>query len=353
MFENLLRENIKRLVFDFSEIENKRNTDAKTRLDINGNPFGSPLEADYHRYSDTPERVVKERLSLIKRIAKEQIFLGNGIEETIEILLRMFCEPAEDNIIICTPTLHNYALAATINNVKIKDVPLNENHQLDIEGIAATIDSFTKMIFLCSPNDPTGNALHFEDIEIILTNFDGIVVLDETYINYSRQKSFLSSLKDYPNLVVLQTLSQAWGLAGIPLGMAFSQQGMIDVMNKVKITPSVNLATKSLIINSLDNIDLVNQWTKDTVALRNYLMQQLEKIDWVAHIFPSDANFILVQTTSDATAICRFFLEHGIALYDCNVTEKRLNNCIRISVGGLKEIEHFMQVARVFVTTST
>jgi histidinol-phosphate aminotransferase len=343
MFENLLRENIKRFVF--SERTAAVAKENKTRLDANENPFGSPLDKDYNRFGDGNYADIQAHLRIIKSIATAHIFIGNGIEESIEILLRAFCEPAEDNIIICPPTVSKYEKIASLNNVKIKKAALDESYQLDIERIAATIDNFTKIIFLCSPNDPTGNALHFQDIEIILNNFDGIVVLDETYINYSRQRSFLPSLREYPNLVILQNLSHAWGLAGVPTGLAFADAGIIDVMQTIRTAAPIAQSSISLIINALENIDLVNQWTKDTVALRQYFLSQLEKITWIDKIYPSDANFILVKTKTNVDKIYNYYLENNVLLYICSA-EEGLDNCLRISVGTLQDIELFLRLGK-------
>lgn len=345
MFENLLRENIKRFVFDFSEKKIAVAKANKTRLDANENPFGSPLEQDYNRFDDNDDTEIKAHLSIIKSTSSEHIFIGNGVEETIEVLLRAFCEPAEDNIIICPPTQSKYEKIASLNNVKIKKAALDENYQLDIERIAATIDNFTKIIFLCSPNDPTGNALHFQDIEIILNNFDGIVVLDETYINYSRQRSFLSSLGEHPNLVILQNLSHAWGMASLPTGLAFAEAGIMEVLQTIRTAAPLAKSSCQLIINALQNIDLVNQWTKDTVALRSYFLSQLEKITWIEKTYPSDANFVLVKTKTNVDNIYNYYLEKNILLYVCNDNEG-LDNCLRVSVGTLQEIELFLKLAK-------
>jgi histidinol-phosphate aminotransferase len=345
MFENLLRENIKRFVFDFSEKKTAIAKENKTRLDANENPFGSPLEQDYNRFGDGDYADIKAHLCIIKNIATEHIFIGNGIEESIEVLLRAFCEPAEDNIIICPPTVSKYEKIASLNNVKIKKAALDESYQLDIERIAATIDNFTKIIFLCSPNDPTGNALHFQDIEIILNNFDGIVVLDETYINYSRQRSFLPSLCEYPNLIILQNLSHAWGLAGVPMGLAFADAGIIDVMQAIRTAAPIAKPSNDLIIKALENIDLVNQWTKDTVALRTYFLSQLEKITWIEKTYPSDANFILVETKTSVEKIYNYYTENNVLLYVCS-DDDSLQNCLRVSVGTLQEIELFLRLGK-------
>ncbi len=338
MFEQLLRENIKRFVIQpFTEKEKQ----AKIRLMANENPFGSPSDVDYNRYSDAEQTQIKEYLRVIKNIETEHIFLGNGSEEAIDLLFRAFCEPAEDNVIICPPTCELYEKLALINNVKIKKANLNENYQLDIQAIANSIDSFTKIIFLCSPNSPTGNSLHFQDIEIILNNFDGIVVLDEAYINFSRQRSFLATLKDYPNLVILQTFSKAWGLAGLRLGMAFANAGIIEVLNCIKPTYNISEPVQTLALKALNNIDLVNQWTKDTVALRDFLAQQLNGLTIVEQTFPSDANFLCVKFCVDANEIHHFLLENGIT-----VKQIDLENCLRISVGTLQENEFLINILK-------
>jgi histidinol-phosphate aminotransferase len=221
--------------------------------------------------------------------------LGNGSDEAIDLLYRIFCEPGRDNVIIFPPTYGMYEVCAEMNNVKVKKVNLTKEYQLDIDSIEQAIDPFTKLIFICSPNNPTGNSINRNDIEIILNNFDGIVVIDEAYINYARQKTFIAELTDFPNLVVMQTLSKAWGLAGLRLGMAFASQPIIELMNKVKYPYNINTATQLLALEALNNIEWVNEHIATTVIEREKLKNELLNLSFTEGVYPSDANFILVK----------------------------------------------------------
>jgi len=210
--DSLVRDNIKKMTA-YSSARHEFTGNASIYLDANENSFGSPLPDNFNRYPDPFQMQVKEKLSKIKGVPVQNIFLGNGSDEAIDLLYRIFCEPGRDNSIILPPTYGMYEVCADMNDVKIKKVNLAKEYQLDIDGIANAIDPFTKLIFICSPNNPTGNSINRADVEIILNNFDGIVVIDEAYINYSKQRSFIAELTEYPNLVVMQTLSKAWGLA--------------------------------------------------------------------------------------------------------------------------------------------
>ena len=236
---NILRENIKNLT-PYSSARDEFQGEASIYLDANENAFGSPLEDQYNRYPDPLQYNVKKRLSEIKGVPIRNIFLGNGSDEAIDILFRSFCNPGVDNVILVPPTYGMYEVSANINDIQTKKVSLTEDFQLNLEGIAEAIDSNTKLIFICSPNNPTGNSINRDDIETLLNNFDGIVVIDEAYINFSRQKTFIQELTEYSNLVVLQTLSKAWGLAGLRVGMAFASEEIIEVMNKVKPPYNIN-----------------------------------------------------------------------------------------------------------------
>ena len=223
---NLLRENIKKLV-PYSSARDEFKGEAEVFLDANENSFGSPLTKWYNRYPDPLQKKVKEKLSGIKGVPVENIFLGNGSDECIDILLRAFCDPGKDNIIICPPTYGMYEVSANINDVQVKKVPLTSSFQLDLVAIEEAVDDNTKMIFLCSPNNPTGNSLNKEDVEVILNNYFGLVVIDEAYINFSRFRSFTQELNDYPNICVLQTLSKAWGLAALRVGITFASEEVV------------------------------------------------------------------------------------------------------------------------------
>lgn len=326
----LLRENIKRLV-PYSSARDEYQGEASVFLDANENAFGSPLEQSYNRYPDPLQIEVKKRLSAIKGVPIRNIFLGNGSDEAIDILYRSFCNPGVDNVILVPPTYGMYQVSANINDVEIRNVPLTPDFQLNLEGIAEAIDKHTKMIFVCSPNNPTGNSINRADVETLLANFEGLVVVDEAYINFSRQRSFIQELTEYGNLVVLQTLSKAWGLAGLRVGMAFASEEIIEVMNKVKPPYNINEASQQLALQALANIEQVNAWIKETLIQRDKLVLGLKDFEFVEDIYPSDANFILVKTT-DPKGIYNFLVQQGIIVRDRSKVEL-CAGCLRVTVG--------------------
>jgi histidinol-phosphate aminotransferase len=327
---NILRKNIKNLT-PYSSARDEYQGEASVFLDANENAFGSPLDTAYNRYPDPMQYQVKMRLSEIKGVPARNIFIGNGSDEAIDILFRSFCNPGIDNVIIVPPTYGMYQVSANINDVEARKVLLTEEYQLNLEGIAEAIDEHTKLIFICSPNNPTGNSINRDDIETLLANFNGIVVIDEAYINFSRQKTFIQELTEYANLVVLQTLSKAWGLAGLRVGMAFASEEIIEVMNKVKPPYNVNEASQQLALEALNNVQQVNDWIKETLAQRDKLVLALKDFNFVLDIYPSDANFILVKTT-DAKGIYNFLVKKGIIIR--NRTNVELcEGCLRITIG--------------------
>ncbi|MGJ1407567.1 histidinol-phosphate transaminase [Sphingobacterium siyangense] len=327
---NLLRENIKKLV-PYSSARDEFKGEASILIDANENPFGSPLNHDYNRYPDPLQHQVKAKLSKIKGVPSEHIFLGNGSDEAIDILYRAFCTPGVDNVILVPPTYGMYEVSANINDVAFKKVNLTADYQLDLDGIANAIDAHTKLIFICSPNNPTGNSIRRQDIETILNNFQGLVVVDEAYINFSAVKSFTQELAEYPNLVVLQTLSKAWGLAALRLGMAFASKEIIAVYNKIKPPYNINQATQDIVLEALDQVDQVNDWIKETVAEREQLVRGLLELDYVQHITPSDANFILVKM-EQPREVYDYLVQYGIIVRDRSKVEL-CEGCLRITVG--------------------
>jgi len=327
---NIIRENIKNLT-PYSSARDEFKGEASVYLDANENAYGSPLEQQYNRYPDPLQYKVKKRLSDIKGVPPRNIFLGNGSDEAIDILFRSFCNPGIDNVILVPPTYGMYQVSANINDVQVKNVLLTEDYQLNMEGIAEAIDKHTKMIFICSPNNPTGNSINRDDIETLLANFNGLVVVDEAYINFSRQKTFIQELTEYTNLVVLQTLSKAWGLAGLRVGMAFASEEIIEVMNKVKPPYNINEASQELALKALQNVEQVNGWIKETLAQRDKLVLNIKNFDFVLDIYPSDANFILVKTT-DPKAIYTFLVERGIIVRDRSKVDL-CEGSLRITVG--------------------
>jgi histidinol-phosphate aminotransferase len=331
---NIIRENIKKLK-PYSSARDEFKGEASVYLDANENAFGSPLDRNYHRYPDPMAYAVKMELSKIKGIPARNIFLGNGSDEAIDVLFRSFCNPGKDNVIIVPPTYGMYEVSANINDVELKRVNLTEDYQLNLEGIAEAIDEHTKIIFICSPNNPTGNSIHREDIETLLANFNGLVVVDEAYINFSRQKSFIQELTEYSNLVVMQTLSKAWGLAGLRVGMAFASEEIIEILNKVKPPYNMNQASQELALAALVNIDQVNTWIKEILKERDQMVLSLKTFDFVLDIYPSDANFILVKTT-DANAVYNYLVESGIIIRNRNKVEL-CEGCVRITIGTPEE----------------
>ncbi len=343
---SLLRENIKKLV-PYSSARDEFHGDARIFIDANENSYGSPLIKWYNRYPDPHQKKIKTKLSQIKGIAQEQIFIGNGSDECIDLLFRAFCNPGKDNVIICPPTYGMYEVSAHINDIEIRKAPLLENFQLDLVHMETLVDEHTKLIWLCSPNNPTGNSLNREDIEMVLNNFNGLVVIDEAYINFARQRSFVPELTEYPNLVILQTLSKAWGLAGLRLGMAFANEEIINIYNKVKPPYNISEAVQELVLTALDNMEDVNSMIREIVNERKRLQANLQKVGVVEKIYPSDANFLLVKT-ADAKGVYNYLLAKGIVVRDrSNV--KLCENCLRITVGTSKENDELTAALNEFI----
>jgi histidinol-phosphate aminotransferase len=341
----LLRPNIRDLV-PYSSARDEFKGEASVFLDANENSFGSPLTRWYNRYPDPLQWKIKEKLREIKGVPEGQIFIGNGSDECIDILIRSFCEPGVDNILICPPTYGMYQVSADINNVAVKKAPLTPAFQLDLPAIEAAIDDNTKIIFLCSPNNPTGNSLLKEDVEAILNNYFGLVVIDEAYINFSRFRSFTVDLADYPNLVVMQTLSKAWGLAALRVGMAFASEQIIGVMNKVKPPYNINQASQELVLKALEEVGQVNDMIRLIVEQRGLLEQELAKLPAVLQIFPSDANFLLVKV-KEPLPMYEALLGRGIVVRDrSRVT--LCEGCLRITVGTPRENEELIRAMAAF-----
>ena len=341
----LVRTNIRTLK-PYSSARDEFKGEANIFLDANENSLGSPLVKWYNRYPDPLQLKVKEKITLIKMIPVDQIFLGNGSDEAIDLLYRCFCEPGIDEVVIFPPTYGMYEVSANINNVKLNRVPLTEQFQLDLEALEQAIKPSTKIIWICSPNNPTGNSIDKEAIEMILNNFDGLVVIDEAYINFSRQKSWLSDLQDYPNLVVLQTLSKAWGLAGIRLGMAFASSEIIGYLNKVKPPYNISEPVQELAIKALDEIGQVNDMIVILVNERQNLVTSLLQQKEVLKIYPSDANFLLVKF-KDALGLYKYFVDQGIVVRDrSNVL--LCEGCLRITVGTPQENSKLLESLNSF-----
>lgn len=328
--EKLVRPNVKTLT-PYSSARDEFKGEASVFLDANENSLGSPLVKWYNRYPDPLQWKVKEKLAAIKQVKPEQIFLGNGSDECIDLLYRAFCNPGKDNIVICPPTYGMYEVSANINDVEIRRAPLLDDFQLNLAHIELLVDSNTKIIWLCSPNNPSGNSLNLHDMEMVLNNFEGLVVIDEAYINFARQASALQWLEEYPNLVVMQTLSKAWGLAGLRLGMMFASEEIIHVINKIKPPYNIGQHTQELVEKALDEVGQVNDMIRNLVDMREALAEVLEQMAIVKKVYPSDANFLLVQVDS-ARRIYDYLLENGIVVRDRSKVIL-CDDCLRITVG--------------------
>jgi histidinol-phosphate aminotransferase len=343
---NLLRKNIKDLK-PYSSARSEFKGKEGVFLDANENAFGSPLSENFNRYPDPLQLDVKDKLGKIKGLPIQNIFLGNGSDEAIDILFRAFCEPGVDEVIICPPTYGMYEVSANINNVAVVKVPLTqETFQLDTENILKAISVNTKLIFICCPNNPTGNGVKWADIKTIVENFKGVVVIDEAYINYARYRSLIPELLNYPNLVILQTLSKAWGLAGLRIGMAFASEPIIDIFNKIKPPYNINTVSQKLALEALNNIDQVNSWIKETVAERDLLIQEVNQLPYVLKVYPSDANFILVKT-NDPLAIYNYLVTKKIIIRDRSKVEL-CEGCLRMTVGTKEENKTLIETLKEY-----
>jgi len=331
---DLQRENIKNLK-PYSTARDEFKGQASIFLDANENSFGSPLPESYNRYPDPLQLELKKAISQIKGVPESNTFLGNGSDEAIDLLIRAFCNPGKDNIIILPPTYGMYEVSANINDVEVRKVNLLPNFQLDLDKIAETIDENTKIIFICSPNNPTGNSIIRSDIETVLVNFNGLVVVDEAYINFSKQKTLIQELQEYENLVVLQTFSKAWGLAALRLGLAFASKVVIDILNKVKPPYNINKATQDLALAALKNIQQVNDWIKEAVAERERLSTALATTKNIKKVYPSDANFILAELNDPQKAYTQL-VEQGIIVRDRSKVTL-CEGCLRITIGTAQE----------------
>ncbi len=320
--KELVRKNIRSLK-PYSSARDEFSGEAGIFLDANENPYG-----EINRYPDPHQRRLKKAVSEIKRVKEDRIFIGNGSDEAIDLLFRVFVEPGADKVIVCPPTYGMYEVAADINNVEVVKVPLTDDFQLDIDTISVI---GAKMIFLCSPNNPTGNIL--DNINTVLNRFGGIVVIDEAYIDFCPDKSSLSLIDKHPNLVVLQTFSKAWALAGARVGMAFAREEIIEFMDKSKPPYNVSAPNQQAVLRAVTQKEEFENRRKTILRQRNYLSEELKKIDFVKKVYPSDANFLLVEL-ADADTIYRHLVSQRIIIRNRN---SQIRNCVRITVGTPEE----------------
>ena len=328
----LVRDNIYNLK-PYSCARSEFKGEASVFLDANENPMNAP----YNRYPDPLQEEVKAKIAKIKNIRPTQIMLGVGSDEPIDLVIRIFCEPKEDNIVSIDPTYNMYKVCADINNVEYRKVLLNDDYTFDAERLLKEVDEHTKVIFLCSPNNPTGNTLNRDEISKILNRFGGIVIVDEAYIDFAPETSWLPKLNEYPNLIILQTFSKAWGLASVRCGMAFASEEIISYFNKVKYPYNINLLTQKFVSEQLDSENRKNEWVKMLIEQRVIFEKKLKEIPLVEKIYPSDANFLLVKVP-DANGIYNKLVERGIIVRNRNNISLCLG-CLRITIGAEEENE--------------
>jgi len=344
--KNILRPNIASLT-PYSSAREDFKGNAEIYLDANENAIGSAINSHVlNRYPDPLQVEVKEKLGKIKEVPSINIFLGNGSDEAIDILIRAFCNPGKDNIIILPPTYGMYEVSARINDVGVRSVNLNTDLQIDMSEINSVIDKNTKLIFVCSPNNPTGGIINKKEIENLLYNFDGIVVVDEAYIDFSDAQSMLPDIHKYPNLVILQTFSKAWGLAGLRVGMAFGNAETISVMNKIKVPYNVGELVQKLILQALDNKDKVNEMIAVLKKERELLVRNLSDFSFVKGILPSQANFLLVKTDSP-NELYDFLISNNLVVRNRS-TLPLCEGGLRITIGTPDENKRLVSLLSIF-----
>lgn len=313
---------------------------ANVFLDANENPYNDP----YNRYPDPLQHEVKAILSNIKGVPEECIFLGNGSDEAIDLVYRCFCEPGKDNVVAICPTYGMYEVCADINNVEYRNVMLDERYQIDADRLLAACDDNTKVIWLCSPNNPTGNNLDREEVVKVVTQFQGLVVVDEAYIDFSNETSIARQLYKYPNLIVLQTMSKAWGSAAIRLGMAFASKEIIDLYNKVKYPYNINELTQKQALQRLSDTHAVEQWVKILLLERDRMMLAFSELRICQQVYPSDANFFLAKV-DDAQQTYDYLVDRGIIVRN-RTRVKLCQNCLRITIGTKDENNELLGALR-------
>ena len=338
---NLVRSNVAGLKPYSSARDEYQSTGSEmVFLDANENPF----QTDVNRYPDPQQRSLKTELAKIKNVSTEHILLGNGSDEVLDLLFRAFCEPGKDNVITLPPTYGMYKVLANINNIENREVLLNSDFEPNVEKILNSVDQNTKMIFLCSPNNPTGNSFSEEKIIHILKNFNGLVVIDEAYIDFSNKESWLNKLKEYPNLVITQTLSKAFGMAGIRLGICYASVEIIHILNKIKPPYNVNELTKLRALDRVLNKQDVDLEIADLLKQRTILSEALVEVNFIENIYPSDANFILVKV-DDATKRYDQLLEKGIVIRN-RTTQPLCENTLRFTVGTGEENKKLIEALK-------
>lgn len=340
--DDLLRDNIKKIVPYSTARDEFKGGKVDIFLDANENPYDTAL----NRYPDPRQADLKAKLAKMQNIAPSNLFLGNGSDEVIDLLIRAFCTPGKDKIMIHPPTYGMYQVAAQTNDNDVVKVELTPEFELDVENILEKAKDNVKVFFICSPNNPTGNTFRVSDIEKIIKGMNAIVVIDEAYVNFSDKASWTERLNEFPNLVVMQTLSKAWGLAGIRLGMGYASQRIIQVLNNIKLPYNLNTLTQDTAAKIIDNINEYKDKVATIKSERQKLQNELEKIEVVQKVYPSDANYILAKF-NDANATYDYLVKKGIIVRNRS-TQPHCENCLRITVGTPKDNETLIKYLKEY-----
>lgn len=341
----LLRNNIHNLT-PYSSARDEYKESEGIFLDANENSLGSPIDdivENVNRYPDPLQVELKSRISQIKGVPAENIFIGNGSDEAIDILIRAFCNPGRDKIVICPPTYGMYEVSAAINDAGVVKVNLTpDTFQLQPDKIIQLFDPTVKLVFFNSPNNPTGNSLKWDDMKQVLDHFSGIVVIDEAYINFALRTSLIPELLNYPNLIILQTFSKAWGLAGLRVGLAFASKPIIEIFNKIKPPYNINVVSQQLVMEAIENIEQVNNFIKELVEERKTLSEALLKCPFIKKVYPSESNFILVKVER-AKHLYDFLISRQVVVRDRSKASL-CEDCLRITVGKKNENEELLKL---------
>ena len=340
--EQLVRKNIWSLAPYSSARDEYSGKEAHIFLDANENPYGAP----FNRYPDPLQRELKKQISKVKGIPAEMIFLGNGSDEAIDLPYRIFCEPGKDNVVAIEPTYGMYKVCADINDVEYRRVLLDNNFDFKAADLLKACDTYTKIIWLCSPNNPTGNSLNRDEIIKVIEGFEGIVIVDEAYSDFAQQQTVRMELTKYPNLIVLNTMSKAWALAGIRLGMAFASQEIISIYNKVKYPYNVNQLTQQQALEALKDPYEVDKWVKTLLSERSRLMQAFSELPICVEVYKTDANYFLAKMT-DAQSIYDYLVDKGIIVRNRSRIQL-CNNCLRVTIGMKSENNELLAALRQY-----
>ena len=341
MIEDLVRKNILTLK-PYSSARDEHSNDSGIFLDANENSFGSTVDGQFYRYPDPRQWKLKEKIAELQHTELHNIFLGNGSDEAIDLLIRVFCEPRLDNILIMPPTYGMYSVCAAVNDVQVQKIQLTKHFQINTTRVLESLTSGTKIIFICSPNNPTGNLFSDKDIELLLQNFSGIVVIDEAYIDFSNSLSWITKLEKYPNLVVLQTFSKAWGLANLRLGIGFAPKDIITFLNRIKYPYNVNGYTQQIALQALKNIAYHDKMVEEIKKQKEVLTAGLSDLPTVKHIYPSSANFILVRF-ENASFVYEKLIQQNIIVRDRS-SQPLCENCLRITIGTPEQNNRLLAV---------